>query len=228
VRAASAGEDALAASIQPKANALEAVALIAVFVGVAQPILTAIGGSAGVSNLAHGRRAGTHAVEAWFMRRKVGIEHPGTLRLIVSIDVNACRCGADAVVLIAAALVHAAAEPRRVEAVAEVALRTVRIQNARYATVDTLAALTGKPEDAIVVLGAPRCRLDATRAFAGYIDASTIGRTVRVVRAEATSGEHALGDPRAVQIIASGLDAQVASRAVLIRVALGTVGARKA
>jgi hypothetical protein len=128
-----------------------------------------------------------------------------------------------AIVLHTAGSLGADAEVRRLGArVTDVALRTVRTRNARYATVDAATALTGKPEDAIVVLGAPRRRLDATpHAFAGYVDASTIGRTVRVVRAEATSGEHALGDRRAGEVIASRLDALVAIRAVLIRVALG-------
>ena len=101
VRTGPARRNALAATIEPEAHALEAGGTIPC--SSAQPVLTAIGGAAGVSNLAHGRRAGTHAVEAWFMRREVGVEHAGALRLPVTSDVNACRSVADAVGLIAAA-----------------------------------------------------------------------------------------------------------------------------
>jgi hypothetical protein len=164
-------------------------------------------------------------------RAAVRIERPRALRASVPIDISASwgdTCAVE-LILIVAALVHAPTESRRVESMAEVTLRTIHVQNAGNASIDTVAFLARKPEDAIGVRITAGRRLDTAHDFlARNLHALPIGRAPRIALAGAASGEYALGDRQAVEIIASRLDANESIRAVLTRVALRTARARKA
>ena len=130
----------------------------------------------------------------------VGIHDSGTFESFrfVSIDVCATASEPKAIFVDDAVDVDAHTEARELDLQANVILRAVDVEVARYATIDATPVLASESEGAIEARRATGGRLDAAVALTGDFHAFALGGTIRGRVAGTASREVALLDRSAL------------------------------
>jgi hypothetical protein len=118
------------------------------------------------------------------------------------------------------------AESRAIRSTADVILRTVLVEITRHAAVDALAALARKTKHTIEASVTTGRGLDAALALFGYVHALSAELARHAAVAGTTAGKDALLDRYAVEVVATGLDANRTDGTVVVRLAETFIRAR--
>jgi hypothetical protein len=158
-------------------------------------------------------------IDTGFGRGIIGIEPARAFLVAVAVDVHTVRGQIDAVEVGEASSLNAQTETRVRCASADMILGTVFIEITGDTAIEAAPALARKAERAIEARVATWSGADTTIALPGDFEALPASGTVRRALAGSTARENALLDRRALETVASRLDANRTDVAIVVCVA---------